>query len=312
MADLREDLVNQEIEITLSSFAEIPDLGILTKEAIECSIPQGKAGRLLLLPLIVCEAISGEQIPAIKLAAAMKLFKAAAELYDDVEDQDVPDSFAARRGTPIAINTATTMVMMAEKTMGRLHLEKGIPQHRVIRTIETVNECYLTACAGQHLDLQLMSGKKIDEDVYLKIAAMKSGAQLECFCGAGAMLATDDDVKINSFSRFGYNLGMIVQIANDIQGIEKGTDILRRKMTLPVIYALSAADGDALQELTAAYLAANQPTPDIPRVTEILSSTGAMYYAAVRLESYREAANNALAATKIAEEQMQEFRKLFE
>lgn len=312
MADLREDLVNQEIEIILSSFAEIPDLGILTKEAIECSTPRGKAGRLLFLPLMVCEAICGDQIRAIKVAAAMILFKAAAELYDDIEDQDVPESFAARRGMPIAINTATTMVMMAEKTMGRLHLEKGIPQHRVLKTIETVNDCYLTACTGQHLDLQLMAGKKIDEDVYLKIAAMKSGAQLGCFCKAGAMLASDDDEKINSFSRFGYNLGMIVQIANDIQGIEKGTDILRRKMTLPVIYALSAAEGDALQELTAAYLEANQTAPDVPRVTELLSSTGAMYYAAMRLESYREAADVALAATEIAEEPMQEFRKLFE
>jgi hypothetical protein len=44
----------------------------------------------------------------------------------------------------------------------------------------------------------------------------------------------------------------------------------------------------------------------------MLFDLGAMYYAAVKIESYREAASDALAATKIPEEHIQELKKLLE
>ena len=55
------------------------------------------------------------------------------------------------------------------------------------------------------------------------------------------LLATENQQLINKFAELGSNLGISSQIANDIQGITRGNDITKRKITLPVIYALLSA-----------------------------------------------------------------------
>ncbi len=85
--------------------------------------------------------------------------------------------------------------------------------------------------------------------MYLKIADMKSASTVECACRVGAILATADQTLIDKFSIFGHNLGMTAQIANDILGITRERDILERKITLPVIYALTQTGNEARKQL---------------------------------------------------------------
>src|SRR4030042_12134 len=97
-------LLREEIEALLVPLSNVADLYTLVKE------PLSKARRGLaadiahdrpwpLLPLMVCEAICGRYEQAVPAAAALQLLKAAAEVFDDIEDADSSESLLARYGS---------------------------------------------------------------------------------------------------------------------------------------------------------------------------------------------------------------------
>ena len=122
-----------------------------------------------LLPLIVCEAISGHYEHAIPASAALQLFMAAGEVFDDIEDADASGSLSARYGSAIATNVATTLLILAERAITRLK-GRGVADCVIVRVMDAVNSFYTTACAGQHLDLSLTSETTVSEDIYLRVA----------------------------------------------------------------------------------------------------------------------------------------------
>jgi len=85
----------------------------------------------------------------------------------------------------------------------------------------------------------------IFEETYLRIAYLKSASTVECACRAGALAAGAPEKVVDKFAKFGYNLGMMAQIANDLAGVDSGADIRKRKITLPAVYALANLDGES-------------------------------------------------------------------
>jgi geranylgeranyl pyrophosphate synthase len=203
------------------------------------------------------------------------------------------------------------MLILAEKSIARLE-SRGVPDQRIVRIIDTTNSYYTTACTGQQLDLRIIPGNLVSEESYLDIIAMKSASQIECACSIGAMVATDNPDMIKHFSMFGQNLGMAVQITNDIQGITGGIDIKRRKPTLPVIYSLAQADGEDLRYLTEVYQTNATVILDPPRIRDILFRNGAVHYTTVKFEIYRQAAVDALKEAGEAGAKIQSLKSLLE
>ena len=292
------ELLGEEIEAALASLSDISGLYDLVKN------PLAEAGRGLavknergrpwpLLPLMVCEAISGHYGQALPAAAALQLLRAAAEVFDDIEDADSSESLSARHGFAIAVNVATTLVIVAERAIVRLEA-KGVEPRVIVRTMDTVNAFHTAACAGQHLDLSLTVETGISEDMYLKVIGMKSAYASECACNIGALLANANQELIDTFSSFGRNLGMVAQIANDIQGITLGTDIIKRKMTLPVIFALGHADGEERSRFKGIFLEQTAAICDPAPIRDLLFRAGAIHYATVKMEFYKQLAAGAL------------------
>jgi geranylgeranyl diphosphate synthase type I len=289
-------LVSEETEMLLSPLAATDNLYNLVKEALI------KARRGLsfeskypwtLVPLIVSDAILGHYEQAVPAAAAIQLFKAAAEVLDDIEDADSSDSLASRYGLAAATNTATTLIILAEKAITRLK-GRGVADDTIVRIVDAVNSYYTTACAGQHLDLCIKPKTTISEETYLKITAMKSASQAECTFCIGALLADAQPQLISLFSKFGHNLGMAAQIANDIRGITRRADIMRRKMTLPVIYALAQTDGKVHTQLEAAFQRQSEVAPDPAHIRDLLFNIGAIHYSTLKMEFYKQNAIDAL------------------
>lgn len=243
--------------------------------------------------MTVCEAICGDYRPALPVAASRQLLLAAADVFDDIEDADSTKSLAARYGNALSTNAATTLLILAEKAITRLRL-KGVEDSVVIRAMELLNSYYATACAGQHLDLTLTSSTTCSEDDYLNIASMKSASQVECACHLGALVAEASDDLTDRFATFGHSIGMASQIANDIQGIIEGNDIIRRRITLPVIYALNHANRLVHGELQDIFTRPAESTPDFTQVRDALFRCGAIHYAMVKLEFYRQQAHDTL------------------
>jgi geranylgeranyl pyrophosphate synthase len=164
--------------------------------------------------------------------------------------------------------------------------------------LDNFNSCYITACAGQHFDLSNQQDSELSENIYLGIVEMKSGSQLECACWTGATLAYAQPKSVELFSRFGQALGMAVQIANDIRGVTEGNDIMRRKLTLPAIYALANTTGKSHKQLEAAFFAQLETAPDVASTRDLLFTTGAIHYATTVMDLYRQQALDALSEGK--------------
>jgi geranylgeranyl diphosphate synthase type I len=123
---------------------------------------------------------------------------------------------------------------------------------------------------------------------------MKSASQVECACHIGALLATANQELINAFTIFGHNLGMAAQITNDILGITRGSDILKHKMALPVIYTLTQTDGEARNQLELAFRKPSEYVLEPAQIRDLLFRTGAIHYAMIKMESYKQRALDTL------------------
>ena len=289
--DRQAELLRYEIEELLARLSETVGLYDLVKE------PLGKARRGLaagsahdqpwpLLPLIVCEAISGHYELALPVAAVLQLLMAAGDVFDDIEDADSPDSLSTKYGSAVATNVATTLLILAEQAITRLE-GRGAEDSVIVRVMDAVNSFYTTACVGQHLDLTLAP---VSEDTYLKVIGMKSASQVECACHIGALLANANQELVDIFAAFGHNLGMASQIANDIRGITHESDILKPKVTLPVIYAFTQTDGEAHNQLESTFVKQFGPIPDSTQIKELLFHTGAIHYAMIKMAFYKQRA----------------------
>ncbi len=246
-----------------------------------------------LLPLIVCESICGDFERALPIAAAFQLMLAAGDVFDDVEDADSPSSLSAKYGFAIAINTATTLMILAERAISRFKA-RGVEDYITILAYDVLNSYCSVACSGQHLDLSTPQNAPILEDHYLKILSMKSASQIECACHIGALIATTDNSIIEAYSTFGCNLGMAAQIANDILGITGGKDIIKRKITLPVLYALTNANYETRTEVERIYINHSEEMPSIDQIKDLLIDAGAVYYTTLKQELYKQKALDAL------------------
>lgn len=288
------ELLREEIEAVLAPLSDSGDLHNLVKE------PLTKARRGLapemghdrpwpLLPLVVCEAISGRYEHALPAAAALQLLMAAGDVFDDIEDADSSESLSARYGPAVATNVATTLLSLAEKSITRLK-DRGVADSVIVRVTDIVNSSFIDACAGQHLDLSLSSEIAITEDDYIRVVGMKSASQVECACHIGALLASARQELVDIFAKFGHNLGMAAQITNDIRGITRGSDIVKQKITLPVIYALAQTEGESRHQLELAFRKPSESVADPAQIRDLLSCTGAIHYATIKMELYKQLA----------------------
>ena len=257
------------------------------------ALAQGEDRPEGLVPLAVCDAISGRFEQALPAAAAMRFFRAAADVFDDVEDADSPVSLAARYGPAVAVNVATTLLVLGEKALARLAI-RGLAGDIIVRLLDAVNSYHLTACAGQHRDLSAVQGTPLTEEEYLEMTAMKSASEVECAYVIGALVAGARPEMVDLLATIGREHGMAAQIADDIQETVEGTGTLKRKMTLPVIYAFAQADGEARLQLQAAFDARSAGAPDVQRIRQLLFDLGAVHYATLRMEMYRQNAIDAL------------------
>jgi geranylgeranyl diphosphate synthase, type I len=298
LPDGLDGILRDEVEILLASLSDNAFLCDLVKEALNKTNPvlikdTARYKPWPLLPLLVCDAICGNWEQALPVTAALQLMKAAADVFDDIEDADNTGSVPAKYGIALATNTASVLVVLAEKGFTRLQ-HGSVNSDTVVKLIGTVNSYYAKACIGQHLDLSLSPEERKQEEGYLKLIGMKSAFAAECACHTGALLAGANQELIVSFSLFGYNLGMAAQIANDIRGITGLRDIDNRKITLPVIFALAHAD-EPCELLKSAFLKNKGELKIDPcRIKDLLVNTGAIQYALTKMEIYKQQATDIL------------------
>jgi geranylgeranyl diphosphate synthase type I len=265
--------------------------------------PGGKRLRPLLC-LLACEASGGDLHLAVPAAAAIEIVHNFSLAHDDIQDGD-----AMRRhrptlwkvwGVPQALNVGDGLFALGHAAMASL-ADRGVPTSRVLAARQILDRACLALIHGQYLDVSFEERAEVDEAEYLEMVAGKTAALFCCAMELGSLLAGGRREVVEHYRQFGHNLGLAFQMTDDILGIwgdptvtgkPAASDILQRKKTLPVIYALRASPD--LREIYTHDLEGERALPD---VLEILDRVGARAYTERLADGYRAQALAELART---------------
>ncbi len=245
---------------------------------------------LLLLPGLCCQAAGGKSKCAVGVAAAWTCLYTAAHILDDVEDGDIDEDI------PTATNVATGLILTAfralcdeeqSQVLGRVLLE----------TVRDFSAVILAMCGSQHADLAEANPSL---ERCWKMVEAKSGSWFALPCRTGARLAETSEQIVECYSRFGYHLGILLQINDDLQGIwgpaGSASDLQRGKRTVPIVYALTAAPPELRERLLQALHAASQDRALTGVAQNLLEETGARLYLSIQAQQHYRQAEAALRA----------------
>ncbi len=254
-----------------------------------------------LLPLFVCQSAGGEPARALPLAAAFECSVAAAFAVDDLQDKGSPEALWRSCGEPTASNVVVNLLFLSQRALVHL-LRFGVGPDRVVEVTQLWAEAGTRACAGQQLDIDSVAGPDLSEDDYLTMVSGKSASVVEWACRCGALLADAAPTAVEAFAAFGRDLGIALQIRNDIAGVlphnVKHGDLWYGKRTLPVIHALMHTDPAMRDQMVRALRgsgASPQREQQLTRLRNLLISSRSVEYAAFMAEVFWEKALGQLA-----------------
>lgn len=233
---------------------------------------------------------------AVTLAAVVELVHLATLVHDDAVDHSV-----LRRGLPTVNALWTHQVAII---MGDYLYSRAVSELAKLGNLEAVS---VMADAANEMSMgemrQLTSYDALDfsEADYQRLIAAKTASLMSAACELGALAGVETNRE--AMSRFGHNLGMAFQIADDlldytgsedVTGKPTGHDLRERKVTLPLVGALERASEAEAREIRRFFTRLDPSEEEILRIVEIVSERGGLEYAHARALGYAELAEAAL------------------
>lgn len=209
------------------------------------------AGGKRLRPALVLGAadiIAGDDAVALGAACALEMIHTYSLIHDDLPVMDNDD---LRRGRPtshkvfgeataiLAGDALLTMAFDVAAEAGNLRVVREIAQAAGVEGM----------AGGQQLDVEA-EGKALPLEAMRRVHAFKTGALIRVSVRAGAMLAGAHEQQLDALTRYGENLGLAFQIADDILDVTSdtetlgkpvGSDAANAKSTYPALLGLDRA-----------------------------------------------------------------------
>ncbi|MDD7971818.1 polyprenyl synthetase family protein [Roseinatronobacter alkalisoli] len=292
---LRDDLseVNKLIRARMAS-EHAPRIPEVTAHLIE-------SGGKRIRPMLVLAAshLCGYHGPYHHhLAATVEFIHTATLLHDDVVDES-----AQRRGRATAnlLWDNKSSVLVGDYLFARafqLMVECGS-----MRVLDILANASATIAEGEVLQLTTAQNIDTTEDQYLRVIRGKTAALFSAATEAGAVIAAAPDPQVQALVAYGDALGISFQIVDDYldyggagDGIGKniGDDFREGKVTLPVIRAIAAADGDERAFWARTIGRGNQREGDLDHALELLERHGTMQATRAQAIAWSQRAKDAL------------------
>ena len=257
-------------------------------------------GKLLRPSLVLFTAteLGADPRRALPAAVGIELIHNFSLIHDDIQDGD-----RLRRGRPTVwslhgiaqgINAGDLMAAIAIREA--LSAGPQITAALVSATIEMIE--------GQGLDLSFET-REATVDEYMEMIDKKTGALIRGSFTLGGLVAGAEAETLNRLSDLGMALGRAFQIRDDILGIwgngevtgkPLGSDIRRRKKSLPVVVGLSRAGGADRTILVETYQKEGLTDADVTAVVTVLERLGAKEIAERMVKEHLGRAEEILAA----------------
>ncbi len=234
-----------------------------------------------------------------RYSAIFEYLHAATLLHDDVVDQA-----GLRRGRPAARmeygNDAVILVgdFLFSKSYS---LAAELPDHRFVTAL---TECTTIMAEGQVLELLATDRLNLDYAAYLEVIRAKTAVLLAAACQMGAIYAGADAATVDTFYRYGMELGLAFQMVDDALdyvgtmhefGKPVGHDLKEGKITLPFIHARqNSPESVRARLLELASLGRTRPEV-LEEAKEIVRAQGGVEATFARAKAHAVAAQKALA-----------------
>ena len=234
----------------------------------------------------------------IRLAATVEFIHTATLLHDDVVDES-----GQRRGRPTAnlLWDNKSSVLVGDYLFARsfrLMVETGS-----LRVLDILSNASATIAEGEVLQLTAAQSLATDEDTYFKVIRGKTAALFAAACEVGGVISGASDEVTEALRVYGDALGISFQIADDLldyggmadqTGKNVGDDFRERKMTLPLIRAVAAADTEERAFWRRTIELGRQEDEDLETAMALLTRHGTLASARDEAQAWAERAKTAL------------------
>jgi len=232
------------------------------------------------------------------LATVVEMVHMATLVHDDVLD----DAELRRKGATINhLRGNEAAVLLGDYLISHsFHLCSSLDSQFASRVVgQTTNQ----VCEGELLQIHHRNDLDLDQETYLQIITCKTAVLCASCCLLGATFAGADGACVELLRQYGQCLGTAFQIQDDILDIvgeestvgkTLGLDMLKGKLTLPIIHFLATAPHEHRALLRS--LLKSRDADKVERIRNLILPSPSVEYATWRAKSLISRARAAVAA----------------
>lgn len=221
-------------------------------------------------------------------AALIELLHTATLVHDDVVD-----NANYRRGF-LSINALWKNKVAV--LVGDFLLSRGLilsVENRDYELLKIVTDAVKEMSEGELLQMEKARNMSMSEEVYYEIIRQKTASLIASCCAVGAASSGGANGTVERMKTFGEKIGMAFQIKDDLLdysdeaiGKPRGNDIRERKVTLPLIHALSKATWLEKQRVMRVVKSADKKPRQVNEVIAFARDNGGIAYAKQKMKQF--------------------------
>ena len=298
------DAIRAPVEADLRGFREAFRQAMQTRVRLLDAVVQyvlrrkGKEIRPTLV-LLAADLAGGVTDKSLRAAALVELLHTATLVHDDVVDEA-----DTRRGVA-SINALwknKVGVLLGDYLLSRgllLALDAGDYD-----LLHVVSDAVRRMSEGELLQIETSKTLAMTEARYYRIISDKTASLIAACLAAGAVSAGADEEAVARARAIGEEIGLAFQIRDDLFDYDAGAsvgkpiglDLQDRKMTLPLILALDAAEPDEAKRIRRIVRRRKKSAADVREAVAFVRRAGGIDAARARMQGHAERASELLHA----------------
>lgn len=255
-------------------------------------------------------------------AAALEIFHTFTLIHDDIMDRSPlrrgRDTVWKKWSEDTAILSGDVMLIDAYKRIMKA------PGEYLGAACGLFSTTASQVCDGQQYDFEFEHAERVGLSAYEKMIGLKTAVLIACSAKMGALLAGASPSDCEALYRYGYELGMAFQIADDyldVFGDEKvfgkpiGGDIINGKKSWLTVMLLDKADSEegfsseqVLDAMSMPSDTAEQRASKIEKVKSLYTALGVGDAAKQEILRYSRKAMEAISGTSLGQPEVEELR----
>lgn len=292
----QEDILSVENQIKEALSSQI---GLINDVFYYILKSGGKRLRPLLL-IMTSRLFNYRGTDHIILGSVMEFIHTATLLHDDVVDEAI-----LRRGKKAARmvwgNQASILVgdyLFSRAFIEAVRLKRNEVNLLLSKTCQALSE-------GEILQLIYTRNFSMTEKDYLNIIEFKTASLISLACRLGGVIGGAAEGELESLSRFGLNLGVAYQMADDtldytaekdLLGKTLGQDFREGKITLPILHLMSKCTSKEKSKIEEMFNQSHLPEKDLELIQDLLGGYGSIQYALDQAEVFSQKAKQELSS----------------